>query len=620
MVLLLVSYFSYYSYSDAQDIHTTPNVIQSQGWQGCLDQHPGWIWGGAVGGPCPVRRAGDGAILFSHGQSTISQTHAVNQALSGTGIQIRGYQYGWTVKNANAGGNQAQPYDPLNINVSLYDSTNTQVLETRNYNYSYRINDWTTFSGTEDYANRYSLASVGNITLSVTSRDVGSWVGYYGPEINNVSLRLRYSVDVCAANPLSSPECPGYQQAYFTQQCSANPLYNSGCPGYTEAYFQLQCSSNPLYNPACPGYQVAYFTQQCSANPLFNPECPGYQQAYFNQQCTRSPLYNQQCPGYQQAYFDQQCKLSPLYNQECPGYQQAYFNQQCSINIFYNSACPGYEQAYFAQQCNLNQLWRSDCPGYQQAYLTQQCNLNQLYSTSCPLYQQAFFNQQCQLNTLYNSQCPGYQVAYQEKLRNDACRANPQSSPSCPGYTVASSSPVIVTVSTTTAVQPQDPVAAATETPLTADPIVNQALAATRETASSAPANTANANNAQPLGTGITVPGMRLQPPTNTRSTNSAGGSRDNRSRAAAVARSATTAGEAVARDAQTQQQDAAMAQMANVPGFDTYQSARIADAPFYQPRDIYRGVVIRDNARAQRALSQRSDRLHQEMINEQYR
>ena len=309
MVLLLAFCCSYFSYSEnsySQDVQTTTNLIQPGGWQGCLDQHPGWIWGGTVGGPCPVQRAGDGAILFSYGQSTISQTRAVNQALSGTGIQIRGYQYSWTIKNANAGGNQAQTYDPLDINVRLYDSTNTQVLESRNYNYSYRINDWTTFSGTEEYQNRYSLAEVGNISLSVTSQDVGYWAGYYGPEINYVSLRLRYSVDICAANPLSSPECPGYQQAYLSQQCSANPLFDSSCPGYTEAYFQLQCSSNPLYSPACPGYQVAYFTQQCSANPLFNPECPGYQQAYFNQQCTLSPLYNQQCSGYQQAYFDQQ--------------------------------------------------------------------------------------------------------------------------------------------------------------------------------------------------------------------------------------------------------------------------------------------------------------------------
>jgi hypothetical protein len=429
----------------------------------------------------------------------LSQTYAVNQALSGTGIQIQGYEYSWTIKNANAGGNQNQPYDPLNINVSLYNSTNTQVLESKNYDYSYRINDWTRFSGKEEYQNRYSLAAVGNLTLSITSQDVGYWAGYYGPEINYVSLRLRYSVDICAASPLSSPECPGYAEAYRQQQCSANSLFDSSCPGYAEAYFQLQCSNNPLYNPACPGYQAAYFTQQCSANPLWNPECPGYQQAYFNQQC--------------------------------------------------------------------------------------------------------------QLNTLYNSQCPGYSVAYQEKLQNDACRANPQNSPVCAGYTAATADPVITTVTapiaTTTVV---DPVMALTEVPLVADPVVNQTLNhnnianTTRETTAGTPVA---------LGTGLRVPGLSVQP--TTRSTTA-------RQRALASARAADASAQGQVRDSQTQQQEAALAAMATVPGFDTYQSAAIPDAQFYQSREIYRGAVIRDNARAQRALNQRSDQLHQEMINEQYR
>ena len=659
MVLSLAFFFSFYSYSNAQDVQTTPNLIQPNGWQGCLDQHPGWIWGGNVGGPCPVQRAGDGAILFSWGQSTLSQTVAVNQALSGSGLQIRGYEYGWTIKNANAGSPQSQPYDPLTFNVSLYDSTNKQVLESRNHDYSYRINDWTRFTGTEEFKNRYSLAAVGNLTVNITSQDVGGWAGYYGPEINHISVRLRYSVDACVANPLSNPECPGYQQAYFNQQCSANPLYNSGCPGYTEAYFQLQCSSNPLYNPACPGYQVAYFTQQCTANALSNPECPGYPQAYFNQQCNLNPLYNNQCPGYQQAYFnqqcnlnplsnvecpgyqkayfDQQCGLSPLWNNQCPGYSQAYFNQQCSLNILYNSGCPGYEQAYFNQQCNLNQLYNTSCPGYPQAYFNQQCNLNQLYNTGCPLYaqaylaqqceinalyntqcsgyQQAYFNQQCGLNPLWNNQCPGYQSAYQAQLQANVCRANPQNSPQCPGYIAPQAIAVVNTVSNSTSIQvstPVDPVAAATETPLVSDPVVNQTLTNNNlSSTNSVVRDSVTSSNTTSLGSGLRVPGFNLQPVSRAATV---------RQQTIASARSLGGGSPPTARDSQTQQQDAALAEMASVPGFDAYQNVQLPDAQFYQPRDIYRGVVIRDNARAQRALSQRSDRLHQEMINEQYR
>jgi len=85
-----------------------------------------------------------------------------------------------------------------------------------------------------------------------------------------------------------------------------------------------QCLVNPLFSPSCPGYAEAYFTQQCSINSLYNSTCPGYAAAYFTQQCSLDPLYDKTCPGYAQAYFDQQCRLNPLYDRTCPGYAEAY--------------------------------------------------------------------------------------------------------------------------------------------------------------------------------------------------------------------------------------------------------------------------------------------------------
>lgn len=528
-LLTLVAFFCFSSYSNSQEVKTTPNLIQPYGWQGCLTQYQGWIWAGNSGGPCPVQRSGDGAILFSFGEYTLHQSIAINQALSGTGIQIRGYDYSWTIKNANAGSGQSPAYDPLNINVSLYDATNTNVLESRNYDYSYRLDNWVTFSGTEEYKNRYSLASVGNINVSISGRDAGYWAGYYGAEINNISLRLRYSVDICAANPLSSPDCPGYADAYKQQQCSANPLFDVSCPGYEQANFTLQCSASPLYNPSCPGYQ------------------------------------------------------------------QAFFNQQCSLNTLFNKDCPGYEKAFFDFQCSQNQLFSRSCPLYEAAYLAQQCSMNSLFSTQCPKYQEAYFTQQCNLNTLWNSECPGYQVAYQEKLKSDACKANPQSNSQCPGYkiieTQVSNIPIPLSIAS-------DPVAEVKDIPLVSDPIVNSTLTPPKEQPKT---------ESPQLGTGLRVPG--ISPQQNNR-----------RETARQAALQTTTRAENVTRDAQQVQQDTAIATMAEVPGFNNYQSAMIPDAQFYQSRDLYRGNVIRDNARAQRSLTQRSDRLHTEMINEQYR
>lgn len=136
-----------------------------------------------------------------------------------------------------------------------------------------------------------------------------------GMNMSSVPSLIEYQstggMNICVSNPLSSPRCPGYAQAYHDQQCSSNPLYAVDCPGYAIAYHDQQCSINPLYMSDCPGYAQAYYNQQCSINPLFDRGCPGYAEAYFNRQCELDALYDQKCPGYSTAYakktlFEQQ--------------------------------------------------------------------------------------------------------------------------------------------------------------------------------------------------------------------------------------------------------------------------------------------------------------------------
>jgi hypothetical protein len=62
------------------------------------------------------------------------------------------------------------------------------------------------------------------------------------------------------------------------------------------------------------------------------------------------------------------------------------------------------------------------------------------------------------------------------------------------------------------------------------------------------------------------------------------------------------------------------LASMATQPaGFQTY-SFVLTDAQFYAPREIYRNQRTVDNARAQRMLQGASDRLHQIMVDQQYK
>lgn len=186
------------------------------------------------------------------------------------------------------------------------------------------------------------------VTIGMTG-DVGEYTQFYhgaGFSQTNFNHITESTGNQCLINPLFSPSCSGYQEAYLAQQCAASSLYSPQCPNYAQAYQNQQCSLDPLYSTSCQGYEQAYFNQQCGLNPLYNSGCQGYETAYFTYQCTQNPLYNSKCVGYDQAYLSQQCGISQLYSASCPNYQQAYFAQQCSLNGLYDRQCPNYAESY----------------------------------------------------------------------------------------------------------------------------------------------------------------------------------------------------------------------------------------------------------------------------------
>lgn len=166
-----------------------------------------------------------------------------------------------------------------------------------------------------------AIGSVGNVSAGEVNQIAYHPFGTYLNYLNDWSVG---GVDPCITNPLFSPSCPGYQEAFLQQQCSISALYSPSCPGYAQAYFQYQCSVNPLFNTTCPGYAQAYYQYQCSLDPLYDMGCPGYQQAYYNYRCSMDPLYDSGCPGYQTAYeeklFNDACKANAQYSTLCPGY------------------------------------------------------------------------------------------------------------------------------------------------------------------------------------------------------------------------------------------------------------------------------------------------------------
>lgn len=142
--------------------------------------------------------------------------------------------------------------------------------------------EWQFYHSEIDINRRYTIGATGDLSQGQYQQ-----FGYY-PRGNNYTGEwtpfhesATNTTNICDADPLADPSCPGYAEAYQEQQCSYDPLYDVTCTGYEQAYYDLQCSYNPLYNATCEGYASAYHEQQCSLDPLYDSTCEGYAEAYL---------------------------------------------------------------------------------------------------------------------------------------------------------------------------------------------------------------------------------------------------------------------------------------------------------------------------------------------------
>lgn len=232
---------------------TSPNLIPSG--SGTWSNTVSGSAGGTSGGSTPAYNSNTNTIIFGYTQQTVAYNYAFNQALQNAGLAIGGYDYSWKINNADSNtGTLSGKF--------ILKALNGTALQTYNYTYNDRTTgdseNFQTFSGTQWFPQNYSSSQISAFTMEWTGKDNRFWAGYYGPRVREPSISLRYLVDACASNPLSSPDCPGYAAAYKTQQCTANPLYDPTCPGYAVAYKTQQCNIDATYDPSCPGYATAY--------------------------------------------------------------------------------------------------------------------------------------------------------------------------------------------------------------------------------------------------------------------------------------------------------------------------------------------------------------------------
>ena len=222
LALALSLAFLSISYSNSQnldpvtglELSTTGNLLNLGGGLPWTNTVTGTA-GGVSGGNIPAYNPSTGNIIFGYTQATVSQSIAINNALAtaGTGIQLSGYKYQWQINNDlnNGGGNRGT----LTANVSLTGATGN-VLESFNYDYNQNYPGFTTFSGTQLFANRYSTTTASALTVSFTGKDQNFWAGYYGPRVHVDDLSLLYSVDPCKTNPAYSSTCAGFSNVVNT--------------------------------------------------------------------------------------------------------------------------------------------------------------------------------------------------------------------------------------------------------------------------------------------------------------------------------------------------------------------------------------------------------------------
>lgn len=202
---------------DPAQVYTTGNIVQmtttSTGstWVNGVyqDQLTCWAWGNpGYCGPNAIVRPGNN-INFSYGLTDLYQVQSIASVLPTTGLRVNGYNFGFTAKNGNGWDDGRQDY--LTAYVSFY-GTDGKVKDYTSYDLN-SIFNWTTFNYTKDFVTPYSASDLSTVRYGFVGRDNNYWAGPYGPEIYNVSFSLKYSVDPCSVNILSSPTCPGYLDA-----------------------------------------------------------------------------------------------------------------------------------------------------------------------------------------------------------------------------------------------------------------------------------------------------------------------------------------------------------------------------------------------------------------------
>jgi len=237
-------------------------------------------------GPKPSIRP-DGVINYSYGTTDLNQIVSINKALSigGSGVQLGGFNFGFTAKNGNGWDDGRQDY--LGAYVKFYNSGGGLAA---NYDYTSQTNrkyNWTNFNFSETFSSPVPATSFSNAQVGFVGRDNNYWAGNYGPEIINVNFSLKYTVkpDPCINDPLSSPTCPGYALATVKNSILGSTVSNASATSFVPAMNYTSpapaaappavADAAPALAQASPQQQAQQPAQQAPAQQGLPTQQPG---------------------------------------------------------------------------------------------------------------------------------------------------------------------------------------------------------------------------------------------------------------------------------------------------------------------------------------------------------
>lgn len=545
-------------------------------------------------GPNPSIRAESGNINFSYGNVNLNQVVNINNALAaaGTGVQLSGFNFGFRAKNGNGWDDGRQDY--LAAYVNIYNSAGKVV---ENYDYTQYTNgkyNWSDFNFTETFTKPYNINKLGAAQFGFVGRDNNFWAGNYGPEIMNVSFSLNYRVDPCVANPASSPTCPGFNNLIK----STNVVVPSGISIAGLTSNDTASSGTPIINVG--GVQLS--TSGVITAPDNVPQVLKDVQAVTQQS---QPAQIQQPPASSAVQSQQQS------NKSAP-------NMSLIMNLIGQIQAADKATQTAAVQ-NANQVAATSSAKAQEQAMATVDNLNAMSMAS---------SQESQIQTASTAQMSAPPA---QPTSTSAVQLQGPTTTSLQSLMTASTQSMnstnVNTAQQTNQISYQAP--------------ANSNSVFSMTSAYSASKSQASIYNEQQLSSLLSIqqPVAETTPVQMTRiETRSLDSEVPVMLVASAMPRGSSVTEIAETRTvietAQTEQQTETVkknvqpnelaggvdiASIATQPkGFDVYATTIMKDGAFYAPKDIYGNQKTIDNARALRQLS--SDRLHQDMIDLQYR